>query len=127
MPHRLHPGVLIVEDEEALLSLVAGLLEEQAYVIFRARDGAEALAVFAENTSDIDVVMTDLGLPQVGGADVIASIRQRKPSVKIVGISGYGAQEARSVALAAGADIFCEKPFDIGGVLESIRKLLSTP
>ncbi|HTX99058.1 MAG TPA: response regulator [Bacteroidota bacterium] len=127
MPHRLHPGVLIVEDEEALLSLVAGLLAEEAYVIYRARDGAEALAVFAENTSDIDVVMTDLGLPQVGGADVIASIRQRKPSVKIVGISGYGAQEARSVALAAGADIFCEKPFDIGGVLASIRKLLSTP
>ncbi len=124
MPHSLRPGVLIVEDEEELLSLVARLFDPGTYEIFRARNGIEALAVFHDRRDAIDLVVTDLGLPQLGGADVIAEIRASKPDVKIVGFSGYSGREVRELALKAGADMFCEKPFAAGEFLASVRSLL---
>ncbi len=125
MPRSLRPGVLIVEDEEELLSLVSRIFESEDYKIFQARDGAAAIEIYRRHQEAIDVVLTDLGLPGVGGADVIAAIRGLNSSVKIVGLSGYGGGESRMVALAAGADMFCEKPFAVDELLESIRRLLS--
>ncbi len=103
------------------------MFESESYMIFRARDGAAAIELFSREQSAIHLVVTDLGLPGVGGADVITAVRSLKPGVKIVGVSGYGGGEVRSLALAAGADLFCEKPFAIHELLESVRKLMSTP
>ncbi|MGA9118143.1 MAG: response regulator [Bacteroidota bacterium] len=124
MQRPFRPGVLLVEDEEELLSLVALVFEGESYAIFRARNGLEALDIFRGHSDDIHIVLTDLGLPGLSGTEVISAVRKLKPSVKIVGVSGYGGGDARRLALAAGADLFCEKPFGVQKLVESIRNLM---
>jgi DNA-binding response OmpR family regulator len=116
-------GVLLVEDEEQLLVLVATFLEGEGYTVFRARNGAEALQVFEARKEEIAVLVTDLGLPEIGGADLIFAVRRRKPSVKIIGLSGMSGGNVREIALRSGADIFIAKPFridEISGAVWSV-------
>jgi DNA-binding response OmpR family regulator len=124
MQRSYRPGVLLVEDEEELLTLVALAFEGEQYAIFRARNGSEGLEVFRKRSPEIHLVLTDLGLPGVSGPDLIAAIRKIKPSVKIVGTSGFGGDDVRALALSSGADLFCEKPYKIQQLVESIRTLL---
>jgi DNA-binding response OmpR family regulator len=114
-------GVLVVEDEEQLLTLVASFLEGEHYSVFCARNGAEALEVFRAHEADIAVVLTDLGLPEVGGADLMTAVRHRKPTVKIIGLSGLSGGNVRQIALRSGADLFIAKPFHIEEIARAIR------
>ncbi len=127
MPQPLRPGVLIVEDEEELLSLVVRVFESESFRIFRAKNGLDAVDLFSKNQAGIDLVISDLGLPGMSGPDLITAIRTMKPSVKIISVSGYGSGNVRSLAKKAGADMFCEKPFVMSEFLKSVRKLLETP
>lgn len=121
----MHPepvrGVLVVEDEEQLLTLLASILEGELYSVFRARNGAEGLEMFRAHEGDIDIVVTDLGLPEVGGPDLMTEVRRRKPAVKIIGLSGLSGANVRQIALRSGADLFIAKPFRIEEISRAIR------
>ena len=121
----LRPGILIVEDDEELRSLIARVFERETYDVFLAGDGSEAIQIFKDHRDVIQVLLTDLGLPGIGGHEVIATVKGLKPKTAIIGVSGFGGGAVRAMALAAGADLFLEKPFDVRALVKTIHILLN--
>ena len=127
MEHQPGRGVLVVEDEEQLLSLLSFFLEREEFRVFRAKSGLEALGLFRTHQEDIQLMVTDLGLPELGGTDLITAVRGEKPAVKIIGVSGLSGQDVSELALGSGADLFLPKPFRIEEMVTAIRSVLGTP
>jgi two-component system, cell cycle sensor histidine kinase and response regulator CckA len=120
-------AVLLVEDEAELRSLFAVLLEMESITVFQAEDGEQALQVFEQHRDEIGLLITDLGLPHVGGVDLIGRIRAMKPSMRILGTSGLSADEVREMVITAGADDFIPKPFSPQEAIEKVRTYLPRP
>jgi two-component system, cell cycle sensor histidine kinase and response regulator CckA len=120
-------AVLLVEDEAELRSLFAVLLEMESITVFQAEDGEQALQVFEEHRDEIGLLITDLGLPHVGGVDLIGRMRAMKPSMRILGTSGLSADEVREMVITAGADDFIPKPFSPQEAIEKVRTYLPRP
>jgi DNA-binding response OmpR family regulator len=114
-------AVLLVEDEAELRSLFAVLLEMESITVFQAEDGEQALQVFEQHRDEIGLLITDLGLPHVGGVDLIGRMRAMKPSMRILGTSGLSADEVREMVITAGADDFIPKPFSPQEAIEKVR------
>jgi len=114
-------GVLVVEDDSALRTLFGLLLEAEGFRVFEAVDGQAGLDTLTAHAGDIGVVITDLGLPRVGGVELIARVRAVHPEVRIIGTSGFGANNVRAMVIAAGADEFYPKPFSIPDVIAKVK------
>jgi two-component system, cell cycle sensor histidine kinase and response regulator CckA len=117
-------AVLLVEDEAELRSLFAVLLEMESITVFQAEDGEQALQVFEQHRDEIGLLITDLGLPHVGGVDLIGRMRAMKPSMRILGTSGLSADEVREMVITAGADDFIPKPFSPQEAIDKVRTYL---
>jgi len=117
-------GLLLVEDEFEIRTLLAEVFRIERYVIFQAADGREALSVFRENMDRIDLMITDLGLPNLGGIELIEQVRVLKPSLLIIGSSGYGRANIRDEVLEAGGDEFLPKPYVTTQLIERVRSML---
>lgn len=81
------PHVIVAEDEPLVAVTVAGMLEEGGYRVTLARDGLEALA--ADERDPADVLVTDLRMPRLDGVALIERIRERRPGLPIVVMTGY--------------------------------------
>jgi len=117
-------GVLIVEDEEELRNLFAILLEMDGFTVFQANDGGEGLEMLQKHAQEIDLLITDLNLPRVGGVDLISKARALNPAIKIVGTSGMSGEAVRLMVMKAGADDFLPKPFQPQEAIRKLRAIL---
>ncbi len=117
-------SVLIVEDEDFLKEALAALLAENGYRVLTATDGYEAISVFNRNQKEIDLVITDLGLPRLNGWDALIKIREIKPGVKTIISSGYLDPDVKAGAKEVQA--FIVKPFVPAEILRTVRKVLDT-
>ncbi len=124
MPEGTTAGVLIVEDEPELRSLLVMLLEGENLRVFQARDGQSAVETLREHAQEIGLVITDLGLPRLGGVDLIARARALNPSVKIIGTSGMSGRGIREMTIEAGADAFIPKPFSVKELTTTVRTII---
>jgi PAS domain S-box-containing protein len=113
--------VLVVDDEPAIRNLVTSLLTRHGYTVVDAGDGIEAIMVFTARRGEIRLVVTDLDMPRLGGADFIRAIRQFDASIKVVSMSG-GAEAAERVADLV--DALLGKPFDAETLLTIVHELL---
>ena len=117
VPHSGKPTVLIVEDEPAIRAVVAALLEEEGYAVRRARDGLEALTIV--DTDRVDLVLSDVVMPQLDGASLVRQLRQRGHLVPVVLMS----------AVYADVDLpgvpFVPKPFDVDRLLEAVATAMT--
>jgi CheY-like chemotaxis protein len=114
------PRVLVVEDDEAIRSMLAILLEQgEAFALELASDGAEALRRAAEHPPR--VVVLDLRLPKVDGLEVARRLRA-EPATRHAWIVAISALAAREEALAAGCDEFLAKPLDIAVLEATVRR-----
>ena len=113
--------VLVVDDEPAILRVVQTNLSGHGFRVDTAASGQEALATAARVRPD--VVLLDLGLPDMDGIDVIRSIRQRAPT-PIVVLSARGAERDKVAALDLGADDYLTKPFGVNELLARVRVAL---
>jgi len=118
------PGILLVEDETEIRILLAEVFRIEDYEIFQAADGREALTVFEANKEKIDMLITDLGLPHIGGIDVIKHLREAKQDLLIIGSSGYGRADIREEVIEAGGDEFMPKPYVTKLLIEQVRNML---
>jgi CheY-like chemotaxis protein len=116
--------ILLVEDEKMLSDLLTDILRSNGYEVITAADGAEALEVYRENRERIDLVLTDLGLPKVGGWDLVKEIRKMNPETKVIVASGYFDPNARSEMVNAGAKDFVQKPYVPRDVLLRVREVI---
>lgn len=121
------PTVLISEDEVDINNLLSLILESEQFVVFQAFDGVAALEMFTAHRDEIDLVVTDLGLPKMGGVELIQQIRKVKPSVKIIGASGFGRNNVREEVMQAGGDEFMPKPYVTSELVSTAKRLLGLP
>ena len=117
-------GVLIVEDENEIRLLVALLFELEHFTVYQATSGLAGLETFMGHRDEIVLLITDLGLPEMGGLELVQKVRQMKPSLKIIGTSGFGRQSIREELLKAGGDVFVAKPFGVDDLIKTSKRLL---
>jgi DNA-binding response OmpR family regulator len=118
-------GILIVEDDNDLREMLKVSLMRRKYTILEASNGKEAMAKF--KPALIDLVITDIIMPDEDGLKVIMKFRELKPSLKIIAISGggkAGPANYLSMARALGADEIFPKPFSINTLIAKIDEIL---
>jgi two-component system, cell cycle sensor histidine kinase and response regulator CckA len=115
-------GILIVDDEYGIRSVLAALLEEEGYRVFQASNGSEASEVWSEHHGAIDLVLCDFSLPDASGDEVVQEIRQERPDLKVIFMSGMVPPSGE--LFDAGACAFLEKPFDPRSLSVAIRGAL---
>ncbi len=120
---RVEPAtVLVVEDEEVVRSLVVHVLEDEGYHAVVANDGEEALALAAGMS--IDVLLTDLTMPKLGGRELSEQLRSSNPDLKVVYMSGYADKGILSDGILPPGTAFLSKPFTFAELTASVRGLL---
>ena len=110
--------VLVIEDDKYIMSLVNMLLKDEGYKTIEATSGKEAISLFYANNPDI--ILLDLGLPDIDGIEVIKNIRE-KSNAPIIVISAREEEYDKVNALDSGADDYMTKPFYMGELLARIR------
>ena len=116
--------LLLVEDEEPLRKVTREILQMNGYRVVVAVDGQHALQVFQENINEIELVISDAVMPNLGGLDMFRQMREVRADLPLVLTSGYTGQEhSMSLELPDGAH-FLHKPYRIPSLLELIRRIL---
>lgn len=119
------PGILIVEDENDLREMLKVSLARKKFTVLEAGNGKDAIIHFKPAVTDL--VITDLIMPEEDGLKVIMRLREIKPSLKIIAISGGGKAGPASylnLAKALGADAVYSKPFSVNEMIKKIEELL---
>ena len=116
--------ILLVEDDRSLVYLTKSLLEERGYKVLLAWDGEEALDIYREHKNEIAVIITDMGLPKLGGWEVFKSIKEIDPKAKVILVSGYVDQKLKAEMMSAGAADFVQKPYDPYQIAKKIRRMI---
>ncbi len=117
--------ILVIEDEEALLKFLKNELTAAGYRIILARDGVEGLNTFKAHQNEISVVISDLGLPKMGGWECFLQMKEIDPDVKIIITSGYIDADLQSMMDNGGVQGHVIKPYTTTEILVKIRELLS--
>lgn len=115
------PVVLVVEDEKPIVRFLAATLRGQDYRVEVAETGAQALAILAEHLPDL--IILDLGLPDMDGVDIIDYVRQWS-QLPIVVLSARDREKDKIDALDRGADDYLAKPFGVGELAARLRVAL---
>jgi two-component system, OmpR family, KDP operon response regulator KdpE len=115
------PAIVLIEDEPPIRKFLRAILMSQGYRLFEAATGADGLVEAA--TRQPEVVIVDLGLPDMDGLEVIRRLREWSP-VPIIVLSARGQETDKVAALDMGADDYVSKPFGAGELLARIRVAL---
>ncbi len=115
-------GVLVVEDERAVRSVICGLLQASGFRVLEAADGETALDVLERAAPPPDMVLTDLIMPRMGGAELAARIRALRPGLPIAFMTGYSGGELRREGLE-GIRVL-QKPFSRDSLAQAMRECL---
>jgi CheY-like chemotaxis protein len=117
-------GVLVVDDDPAVLEVAAAFLQRAGHRVFSASSRAEAVACLRERGAEIDVAVLDLAMPDADGADVLLELRELRPSLPVVIATGYGAERAAARLPAVAG--FISKPFSPGELETQVRLALGS-
>jgi len=117
----LRPTILVIEDEPALQRFLRVTLEAQNFKVIEAAAGEQGLR--HASTSQPDLVILDLGLPDMDGVEVTKRLREWS-AMPIIVVSARGKEQDKVVALDAGADDYLTKPFGVGELLARVRVVL---
>ena len=119
------PRILIIDDDAAVRTTVRVLLERAGYEIAEAGDGREGSRML----DGVDLVITDLLMPEVDGVDLLGMIRREGRTLPVIAMSGGGKVDSKSyldVAKALGAYATIAKPFDLDHLLSTVRDALAS-
>ncbi|MCX7315229.1 MAG: response regulator [Alphaproteobacteria bacterium] len=117
--------ILLVEDEEGLRALNARGLTSRGYSVLEAGNGVEAIEVLANNGGHVDLVVSDVVMPEMDGPTLLKELRQRNPKLKIIFVSGY-AEEAFAKSLPQGEQFsFLAKPFTLKQLVGAVKETMS--
>ena len=116
--------LLVVEDEEMLRELLKHFLGSAGYKVFTAVNGQEAIDLFEEHCDDIQLVLSDMGLPKISGIDVFRKMKLKKPDVRFILASGSMESQMKTEFFKEGLRDFLEKPYSVYEVLQAVRTIL---
>ena len=116
--------VLLVEDDPEVRGLFSRFLEAAGYTVIEASDGRDALETFEARPDEIDLVVTDVVMPNVSGPALTSAIRARRPDVKVLFVSGY-AEELEAGTAHAPHTVLIHKPVSRQALVEHVAALLA--
>lgn len=116
--------ILIAEDEDQVRTLIARLLEKRGYRVLQAANGREALDLAQQHLGDLVLVVTDMVMPEMGGAPLLRELRKLRSALPVLCMTGYTTEEVSG--LYDLQDVSCiEKPFTPPALLARIAELIS--
>jgi PAS domain S-box-containing protein len=116
--------ILLVEDEDEIALITKTTLETHKYRVLVAKDGIEAIALYAQYQDEISIVLMDMMMPSMDGATAIRTLQRMKPRVQIIAMSGLASTEAMAHAAGTGVQGFVSKPFTARELIKTIREVL---
>jgi two-component system cell cycle sensor histidine kinase/response regulator CckA len=117
--------VLLVEDEDAVRNFAFEALKRQGYEVLQASTGAEALEMMEGNDHPIDLVVSDVIMPEMDGPTMYKMLRDRSPNLKIVFMSGYPDDAFRNALDSDTKFAFLQKPFSLAQLASKVKEELS--
>jgi len=119
--------ILLVEDEEGLRSLNARGLRSRGYSVIEASNGIEAMEALEEKNGAVDLVVSDVVMPEMDGPTLLREMRARNPNLKIIFVSGY-AEDAFEKSLPENEQFaFLPKPFALSALVEKVKQTMAPP
>jgi signal transduction histidine kinase len=118
-------NILFVEDDETTREVVGELLKQSGYTVYSASGCEEAIRLYSDNVEKIDLVISDLIMPGMGGKKLVEAILAINPNAKIIIASGYNVQESAALAKEWGAKEFLSKPYEINKLLKTLKNVLN--
>ena len=115
-------AILIVEDEAKLRNILKIMIMQQNYNIFEAENGLQALDILKEE--DIDLVISDIKMPEMDGMELLKNIKKEKISVPVVFITAFATVESAVEAMRLGVIDYIQKPFEEEKIILTIEKAL---
>jgi PAS domain S-box-containing protein len=123
-PTRGSETILLVEDEHAVRTVATRVLRNQGYSVLAASNGEEALATAEKVAGAIDLVLTDVIMPDMGGPDLVQQLVQRWPGVRVLYMSGYAEGDKVRIGIEDSATSFLQKPFSADSLIFTVRQVL---
>ena len=129
-PHAPAAGqetILLVDDEEALRVAARRMLQRAGFTVLQASDGADALRVMSEHSGPVHAVVTDVVMPGVGGPELVRRLREVRPELPTLFISGYTEEGVRTQGALHPDAAFLEKPFSQDDLVRKVREVIAKP
>ncbi|MBW1730771.1 MAG: PAS domain S-box protein [Deltaproteobacteria bacterium] len=121
-----HGTILLVDDEEFIIQVGAKMLESLGYHVMVATSGKGALAIYEKEKDQVDLVILDLILPEMGGGQIYDRLKEINPKVKVLLSSGYTINGEASDIMARGCNGFIQKPFDLNELSQKLSAILES-
>jgi CheY-like chemotaxis protein len=115
--------ILLSDDEEMVLEIGIRMLNRLGFNVIAAENGRKAIEIFQENKDSIDIVILDIVMPDIGGAEVVDAIKGIDPNAKIMLSSGYG-RDGKTNEILQNCDGFIQKPFSMKELSAAIQALM---
>jgi len=116
--------ILLAEDDEQVREIASRILSELGYRVIEATNGEEALKEISQSTIKIDILLTDVVMPQIGGKELSEHLRNERPGTKIAFLSGYTADAIVNHGVLDAGVPFLHKPFTPGELARKVREVL---
>jgi DNA-binding NtrC family response regulator len=121
----IRPTVLLVDDEEDLRDIMRRMLDRRGFATLTAGDSQQAIAVCREHSGEIDVLVTDLGLPGASGGELSRTATELRPGMRVVYISGLPKEMAVLEGLIDEQAVLVKKPFSTELLVSALREVLA--
>ncbi len=115
--------IFVVDDEEALRTVLGSELEGEGYIVQMAGDGDEAIEVLEKNT--FDLILLDIKMPTVDGFEVLKFVKQHQPTTKVIMLTGFADLKNAIESKKLGAEDFVSKPYDLVDLLTTVERVLT--
>lgn len=116
--------ILLVEDDAAVRRVARRILDKAGYDVIEAGNGREALQAVERHAGQVDLVLTDAIMPDLGGSELTLRLRQGRPDLRVLFMSGYALDDIGLGDIDLGEASFLRKPFGSGELLGKVRDLL---
>lgn len=116
--------ILLAEDAEIVREMVTEILKRDGYQVLAHPDGREAFACFQKNGEDIDLILTDIVMPELNGKELAQQCREQRPEMGVLFMSGYLDSQLNTEEDLSGNSDFIAKPFRPAELLQKVKSLL---
>lgn len=116
--------ILVVDDEEALRTVLSTELEGEGYQVSTAGDGEEAMKILG--SQQFHLILLDIKMPNVDGFEVLKFVKQHQPSTKVIMLTGFADLKNAIESKKLGAEDFVSKPYDLVDLLTTVERVLGT-
>jgi CheY-like chemotaxis protein len=117
--------ILLIDDEEMVINISEMMLKRLGYRVLKAHDGNEGLQLFEENKSKIDLIISDLEMPEMNGKEVMDKLRKIDPQIKVILSSGALTNADEKNVVNKGFNGFIKKPYSMNTLCEKMAEIIN--